>query len=275
MEPVMPSWKNYPKKGIRIGRRTVPTFGTTPAPGAASASEDAFSITVNARNEGENRAMQAEETQEEGITQSRELTDDQRAIDPTELSDHHQRAFQSEMTLYNANLAAYKEETKSHRELKAWVIKTVDPEYTEHTCPPEETVRDWYAKLKTRLGVTDITLERNARENYKAALKARKGRDVKAWIENWEKQLANARLQAVPEALKPTAWFDDLRVAVKDIPWLNQWLAQYEIGNKRDIQNGILDYREVANDMVDQSRHYEQTSRVQKGAGRVWTDFCG
>ena len=178
----MPTWKNYPKKGLRIGRRTATTSGTAPALGAASASEDAFSITVNTGNEGENRAMQADETQEEGITQSRELTDDQRAMDPTELSDHHQRAFQAEMTLYNANLAAYKEETKAHRELKAWVIKTVDPDYTDHTCPPEETIRDWYAKLKARLGVTNVTLERNARENYKAALRARKGRDVAASI---------------------------------------------------------------------------------------------
>src|SRR5271156_965049 len=51
-EPIMPTWKNYPKKGLRIGRRTATTSGTAPALGAASASEDAFSITVNTGNEG-------------------------------------------------------------------------------------------------------------------------------------------------------------------------------------------------------------------------------
>jgi hypothetical protein len=98
---------------------------------------------------------QAEETQEEGI----ELTDDQRATSLMDLTADHQRAFQSELTLYNIDVAAYDKEMKAHRELKEWIIKTVDPEYTEHTCQPEKTVRDWYVKLKTLLGPTDATLE--------------------------------------------------------------------------------------------------------------------
>ena len=146
-------------------------------------------------------------------------------------------------------------------------METVDPMYTNEACLPDDTLRDWYANLKERYGVDDATLERNARDGYKEVLRARKGRDMKTWIENWEKGLSNAKLQKVPEALKTTTWFDDLCSAVKDVPWLAQWLSQYEIGNKKEIKNGTLSHRELTRDMLDQVRRQEpKNTRVQKGA---------
>jgi hypothetical protein len=69
-------------------------------------------------------------------------------------------------------------------------------------CDLEDTLKDWYEKLKEQVGVSDSKQQRDARTQYKAAIKplSKALRDALAWLNNWEEAVTFAKRKKVLEA---------------------------------------------------------------------------
>ena len=70
-----------------------------------------------------------------------------RATTYMELSSENQKSFQFLMNTYNHEMTRYEAQRNHIRDLRSWVLKTVDPQYRKTSCVPTDSFRDWYKKL--------------------------------------------------------------------------------------------------------------------------------
>jgi hypothetical protein len=105
-----------------------------------------------------------------------------------EMTTEARQAFQLDWTLYQHDFKRYTAETDAIDNLKSWVHKTTSKHLIRTACNPEDTIKDWYEKLKKQIGVSDDQLTNDVRALYKAAVKplTKAPRDPLAWLDTWE-----------------------------------------------------------------------------------------
>lgn len=83
------------------------------------------------------------------------------------LSPRHKKAFKFAHNFYLEEEKRYVAQVNSIDKIKAWIRKTVSPNYQRTCCRPTESIKDWYEKLREHAGVS----EAETRERYKRATK--------------------------------------------------------------------------------------------------------
>jgi hypothetical protein len=166
-----------------------------------------------------------------------------------EMTTAARQAFQLDWTMYQHEFKIYTAEREAIDKLRNWVMKTTTDHIRRTCCNPEDTLEGWYAKLKKQVGVSDSKQKLDARAHYKAATKqlSKAPRDPLAWLDNWEQAVTLAKEKDVPEAQHTLIWFEDLSNAIRG--FMKEWIVAYEMIHKREIENGTLTFRELANDL--------------------------
>jgi hypothetical protein len=204
-----------------------------------------------------------------GRGQSSQIVDDEDS-DPSvaQLTDQSRNAYQLDMQRYIQSQKEYKEQTTAVQKLKKWVIDSVASHYTHVTCEPTEALSQWYAQLKSHVGISDVKSKTIAREQYKEAVKSlTKPKDWQSWLKNWEKAMILAQQKKVPEAMSTSSWTIDFFVAVA--PIAEQWTISYRITKQEQIEKSILSFRVLANDFrefMGMRFSLGRSPRVAKGA---------
>jgi hypothetical protein len=189
-----------------------------------------------------------------------------------EMTTAARQAFQLDWTLYQHDFKIYTAERESIDKLRNWVLKTTSEHLFATACDPEDTLKGWYEKLKEQVGVSDSKQQRDARTLYKAANKPlmKAPRDALAWLNNWEEAVTLAKRKKVPEAQHSNIWFEDFSHAIRG--FMKEWAVSYEMLNRKEIENGTLTFRTLANELRKEllmSSTQPQTPRgrvVAKGA---------
>jgi hypothetical protein len=173
------------------------------------------------------------------------------------------------MQYYAQRDKAYTKQDDSVQALKTWVSKTVSPHYIELACDPTENLAQWYTKLKTILGTTDIRSQISASEKYQQAIKPlTKAKDWSKWLANWESSIGLAQKKGVPETLAAYKWTTDFLRAVR--PIAEHWATSYGLTQEQAIEKGLITYRDIANsfrkEMSTMRVGYTGRPSIAKGA---------
>ncbi|KAA8642419.1 uncharacterized protein ATNIH1004_011363 [Aspergillus tanneri] len=83
-----------------------------------------------------------------------------RSTNPTSLADR-----QFAWTVYKSLRDDYILQQTELSKLREWMQKTISPQVYEYCCDPEDSMKEWYAKLKQRVGIDDATVKKLARED--------------------------------------------------------------------------------------------------------------
>ena len=186
-----------------------------------------------------------------------------------ELTTGARQLLQLDMNYYQQELKAYNKEQEIIEKLKTWVGRTTTGHLRKTCCNPESTLKSWYTKLKEQVGISDGKLFLDARAQYRAATKplSKAPKDPLAWLDTWEQAVTEAKEKKVPEVQVTLAWFEDLSNAIRG--FMKEWIVSYELLHQTEIDNGILTFRKLANDLRRELTK-SQTSKpgrvVAKGA---------
>ncbi|KAK9368555.1 hypothetical protein V1509DRAFT_646700 [Lipomyces kononenkoae] len=80
----------------------------------------------------------------------------------------------------------------------------------------------------------------------------------------------SCQAKGVADAADTHVWFEDLSVALKDIPGLDSWITAYGVSAKAEIREGTLSFRILANDLREEMRRRSKSckssnSRIARG----------
>ena len=191
-----------------------------------------------------------------------------RATTYMELSSENQKSFQFLMNTYNHEMNRYEAQRGHIKDLRSWVLKTVDPQYRKTSCIPTDSLRDWYKKLQAQVKMDDMRVESMALDKYaKATIPLTSPpRDFFSWLKNWTTAMAELQSKSIPHASHPKYWLRSFMAAVR--PVKENWATTYQAIYKPAVLDGSLDYRTVANDFRDEllSDQANRKGRAQKGA---------
>ena len=209
--------------------------------------------------------------------QSQTIEPDDDQVPTGDLTAKARATLQLDMQYYTQAEKEFREQDGAVQKLKKWVTDTVVPHYVEVACGATESLAQWYRNLKEHVGISDIRSQISAREQYKEALKPlTKSKDWSNWLSNWEKAISLAQKKKVPEALSTTAWITDFLLAVR--PIAEHWTTSYRITQKKQIEKGLITFREIANDFREEigSMRFGQKGRVPTIAkGAFGPSFAG
>ncbi|KAK9234134.1 hypothetical protein V1525DRAFT_79473 [Lipomyces kononenkoae] len=93
-------------------------------------------------------------------------------------------------------------------------------------------------------------------------------KDFLAWInhwEHWEHSTSHANQKGVADATDSHVWFEDLSVALKDLPGMDSWVTAYGVSAKVEIREGTLSFRTMANDLREEIRRRSKPSKGSNG----------
>jgi hypothetical protein len=166
-----------------------------------------------------------------------------------EMTTAARQAFQLDWTLYQHDFKIYTAEREAIDKLRNWVLKTTSEHLFGTACDPEDTLKGWYENLKEQVGVSDSKQQRDARTLYKVANKplTKAPRDALAWLNNWEEAVTLAKRKKVPEAEHSNIWFEDFSLAIRG--FMKEWIVSYEMLHAKEIEDGTLTFRKLANDL--------------------------
>ncbi|KAK9370781.1 hypothetical protein V1509DRAFT_637756 [Lipomyces kononenkoae] len=157
--------------------------------------------------------------------------------------------------------------------LRVWVMDTVPQHYLESACEPVETIAQWYSNLKEQCGQTEQATKSRAREEYRTAIKPlmKPPKDFEAWVNKWEHSMSHAKQKGVADATDTHVWFEDLSIALKEMPGLDSWVTAYGVSAKAEIREGTLSFRTLANDLREELRRRSKSGkssnlRIARGA---------
>lgn len=186
-----------------------------------------------------------------------------------DLQSNEKADFNFAWTMYQAQKKDYNTQIEAIDKMRDWVTKTVDSKYYRVSCKPTESIKDWYDKLKESAGVSDLQSRNDARDAYKQAIKplTRVPKDLPAWATAWEHAISAAKEKGVAAAQTPAEWFEDFITAVR--PIMEHWAASYRLVKAKEVEEGSLTYRTLANDFREEVRlqtKASKPSRVAKGS---------
>jgi len=214
---------------------------------------------MNTRSQHSDATMQSEESDPNG--------------QPTSVADMTaagRAAFNADWNIFVFQTKTYTDQQKAIKELKDWMMKTVAQHYQHTALIPTESIKEWYKNLVQQAGATDMKQRQTAREIYKAAVKPlnKSPKDILKWLETWEEAISNAHQKGVPETMHSVEWVTDFLNVMR--PYMEQWVVTYKLIKKRDIEDGTLSYRELANDFREEVRSARQKQgsypTIAKGA---------
>lgn len=181
--------------------------------------------------------------------------------------------FNTAWAVYTHSHKKYKDQEDGIEKLRVWIMDTVSQHYLESACEPVETLTQWYSNLKEQCGQSEQAIKSRAREEYRAAIRpvVRIPKDFEAWINQWEHAISHAKQKGVADASDPHVWFEDISVALKEIPGLDPWITAYGVSARAELQEGTLSFRTLANDLREETRRRNKfskgsNSRIARGA---------
>ncbi|KAJ8103702.1 hypothetical protein POJ06DRAFT_217226 [Lipomyces tetrasporus] len=181
--------------------------------------------------------------------------------------DRNGLAFNTAWAVYTHQHKRYKDQESGVEKLRVWVMETVSQHYLESACEPVETITTWYSNLKEQCGQSDQVTKSRAREEYRAAIRPliKPPKDFEAWVNQWEKAMSHAKKKGVADATDVHVWFEDLSVALKDIPGMDSWVTAYGVSAKVEIREETLSFRTIANDLREEMRRRSKSSKGSNG----------
>ncbi|KAK9370270.1 hypothetical protein V1509DRAFT_335591 [Lipomyces kononenkoae] len=164
--------------------------------------------------------------------------------------------FNTAWAVYTHQHKRYKDQETGIEKLRVWVMDTVSQHYLESACEPVETIAQWYSNLKEQCRQTEQATKSRAREEYRAAIKplTKPPKDFEAWVNKWEHSMSHAKRKGVADATDTHVWFEDLSIALKEMPGLESCVTAYGVSAKAEIREGTLSFRTLANDLREELR---------------------
>lgn len=227
-------------------------------------------LTRETRSQSAQSSATAVQGLQQAIIQIEEVDHASKPRTAAEMTTAARQAFQLDWTMYQHNFKIYTAEREAIDKLRNWVLKTTSEHLLRTACDPKDTIKGWYAKLKEQVGVSATKQKRDARALYKTANKplAKAPKDVLAWLNSWEEAVTLAKEKKVPEAQHSDIWFEDVSLAIRG--FMKEWIVSYEMLHSKEIEDGTLTFRKLANDLRKELLKTTQTPRtgrvVAKGA---------
>ncbi|KAK9249996.1 hypothetical protein V1507DRAFT_477240 [Lipomyces tetrasporus] len=159
-----------------------------------------------------------------------------------EAVDRNGLTFSTAWAVYTHEHKRYKDQETGIEKLRVWVMDTVTEHYLESACEPVETITKWYSNLKEQCGQSEQVTKSRAREDYRAAIRplTKSPKDFEVWINQWERAISHAKQKGVADATDTHVWFEDISIALKDIPGLDSWITAYGVSAKAEIREGAF-----------------------------------
>lgn len=171
-----------------------------------------------------------------------------------DLTQEELQNFQIAWSIYTANYKAYERQRKQIQDLKSWVRCNIAQQYKSSSCAPDESLHQWYTKLKEHASMSKTRETQMVRDLYRAANEplAKPPRNWNSWILTWEEAMSKAEEVGLSEAKDAAVWFDDFIQAIELVA--SSWALSYRMIKEAEIEKGTLTYRMVANDLREQTR---------------------
>jgi hypothetical protein len=189
------------------------------------------------------------------------------------MTNEGQKGFQLAWAVYLDQKGNYKTQHDGIRTLRYWIRKTVLPTYQSVCCEPEESVKDWYDKLKELVSTEETVTKKEIRNKYRQAIKSPSNlKSLPAWIDNWEQVMSQAKKKNLAVAENPLEWFDDCLTAMD--PLLPHWVEAYRITKETEVENDDFSYRTLANAIREVARRKVIPSRTKIAKGSFGPTFA-
>jgi ferredoxin len=209
------------------------------------------------------RSRTIDDDNDEGSSQGQSIT-------YSDLSELGRNAYQIDIHLFTQRESRFKEQLKSIQTLRKWTMDTVAPHFVQVACKPEDTLNQWYNNLKRHVGISDTKGLLLAHEKYREALRPlTKIKEWPTWLMMWEKAMLLAEEKSLPEVLTTPIWTKEFFAAMT--PVANHWVTSIKISYKAQIEQGLLTFRDLANDFREymesntQIVNQRNNSKVAKG----------
>ena len=164
------------------------------------------------------------------------------------------------------------EDTEFHRRdknihmLTKWVGATVSKDYLKNCCPPTESLREWYAKLKMRAEPTEVNKTKRLVLRHSKALAplSRPPKSYHDWLVEWENVMTEAAAKGYQFATDPTQWGPHFTNAIKNVK--PKWADYFEVRFQPMAEEGTLTVKKVASYYTQKAVEESMiTKRVTKG----------
>lgn len=164
------------------------------------------------------------------------------------------KEWQAKMLAFNGDRRECRlQETKYRRQrqaviqVKAWIGKTVNESYLNGCCKPDETVDVWYANIKRRARRELARLEDDLWWAFDGLLEIRdRAPNWVNWINKVESTLARMEAIDMTEVSSSQIWFRKLCRKLQCHQENCLWISTFRMKHKAAIDEGTLDFREVA-----------------------------
>ncbi|RHZ67143.1 uncharacterized protein CDV56_107613 [Aspergillus thermomutatus] len=194
-----------------------------------------------------------------------------------ELSNEERSAYQLAYTIYKDRRDLYDKQRALLDKLQTWMTKSVASSYSKTCFHHKRTIKEWYDALKEQVGVDEYDIKREIVDAYKRAVKplSKTPKDFESWITNWEQIMAEGTERDLYFATSINVWFEDFITAAVN-PIDPTWTKAYQLTNRKEVREGSLSYRTLANDFRDVVRTLSTSARFTRIAkGSFGTTFAG
>lgn len=190
-------------------------------------------------------------------------------LSSNDLTEEGYARFMTDWEIYKRAADAQEKERTSIKALGTVVTKTVASHIFDVCCQPEESIRDWYTKLKQQSSLGGSQLKTRARQQYRAAVQplTQLPHNIEAWIQAWEKAMSSGQARQLPEAQVVDIWAHDFFDAVSKL--FPEWARTAERVFRARIDDGTLTHRELSMDFrIEMAKHAAKlpVSKVSKGS---------
>lgn len=185
------------------------------------------------------------------------------------------------LRVYNALWANYEHRNKRHKEFQTrtknvrnWVLETLDEPLSRHHCKPETSLPEWIQSIYDEFALATEQRKQRARRAYREILgepfqgKIKTNTAAADWLKRWRNAINEAQDVGLQEAIEPDQWLGDLTTALQSTH-LQAWTDAYSVMQIAQVRAGTLTVGPVMADIRREIAKRPETprrGRVSQGA---------
>ncbi|KAK2744181.1 hypothetical protein FQN57_004441, partial [Myotisia sp. PD_48] len=162
-----------------------------------------------------------------------------------ELTAEQQTIFMNSTKIYEVQDRAYQSQSRRIGELREWIMKTVALHLQRLYCKSDDSVSQWYKKLKAASGSSELENREMALLAYQKALRPpSKKTNLMNWIAEWEKAYHMAVEKGLPSIQSPFFWYREAQAALKDSA-IKEFITLYSHDIREKLGDDSLEFADV------------------------------
>jgi hypothetical protein len=182
--------------------------------------------------------------------ESQAATPDAQVVTSRNLTAENMRLYQFDYQVYSDQRKAYEAEGQALTKVHEWMRKTISNHFQEITFGEDDTLKQWYKKVKEHVAIDDYRVKELALQKYATAIKPLTNlKHAEKWLTTWEQAMDTATKNKMPIASEPVQWLSEFRQAVKGV--MPIWAENARMNLTPKARDNSISYRQLAGDFRD------------------------